>query len=183
MAAAVLASAAIFFFSGCSSTGSSQPSTPRAVLEQTRKAARTKEDIARADLEQIPPPSKSRYLDVRSRDAYGNPFIEVHPDTVTLAILFPDHNPQGFGTGSMLRPVAARRQQVELRLADLPNALASLPSDVWPYGRVVAIAEPTGGPRAERVATRRNIEATIQMLNDLGVVVDEWTGTNGNLLH
>jgi hypothetical protein len=31
-------------------------------------------------------------------------------------------------------------------------------------------------------AIRRNVEATIQMLNDLGVVVDEWTGSNGALL-
>jgi hypothetical protein len=26
------------------------------------------------------------------------------------------------------------------------------------------------------------VEATIQILNDLGVVVDEWTGSNGALL-
>jgi hypothetical protein len=53
---------------------------------------------------------------------------------------------------------------------------------VWPYGRVVAIEESPTAPRAERVAIRRNVEATIQILNDLGVVVDEWTGSNGALL-
>ena len=51
-----------------------------------------------------------------------------------------------------------------------------------PYGRVVAVEESPAAPRAERVAIRRNVEATIQILNDLGVVVDEWTGSNGALL-
>jgi len=32
------------------------------------------------------------------------------------------------------------------------------------------------------VQVRRNVEATIQILNDLGIVVDEWTGPNGSLL-
>ena len=54
--------------------------------------------------------------------------------------------------------------------------------DVWPYGRVVAIEESPTAPKTERVAIRRNVEATIQILNDLGVVVDEWTGSNGALL-
>jgi hypothetical protein len=82
----------------------------------------------------------------------------------------------------MLRPIAARRQRVEVLLPDLPRALASLPPEVWPYGRVVGIAESPSEPRAERVAIRRNVETTIQMLNDLGIVADEWTGSNGTLL-
>ena len=49
-------------------------------------------------------------------------------------------------------------------------------------GRVVALEESPTAPKAERVAIRRNVEATIQILNDLGVVVDEWTGANGALL-
>jgi len=64
----------------------------------------------------------------------------------------------------------------------LPQALASLSPEVWPYGRVVAIEESPAAPRKERVAIRRNVEATIQILNDLGVVVDEWTGSTGTLL-
>jgi hypothetical protein len=67
-------------------------------------------------------------------------------------------------------------------MEDLPQALASLPADVWPYGRVVALEESPTAPKTERVAIRRNVEATIQVLNDLGVVVDEWTGANGALL-
>jgi hypothetical protein len=169
------------FAAGCS-RGASNAAAARVAAEQARKAARTKEEVAREELDQIPPPSKTSYLGVRSKDAYGNPFIEVHPDTVTLEIIFPDQKPEGFTSGSMLRPAAARRQRVEVLVSDLPQALASLPPNVWPYGRVVGIAEPSAEPRAERVAIRRNVEATIQVLNDLGVVVDEWSGSNSTLL-
>jgi hypothetical protein len=171
---------------GCSRLESSkspesQAAQERAAEHQARKAALTKEDEARQALEEILPPSKNLYLGVRDRNAYENPFLVVNRDTITLRIMFPDKNPQGFGTGGMLRPAAARRQQLEVRLADLPEALSSLPPEVWPYGRVVAVQEPPA-PRAARVAIRRNEEATIQVLNDLGVVVDEWTGANGTLL-
>ncbi len=154
----------------------------KAAQREARKAAQTRENTARQELEQILPPSKNLYLGIRDKDAYGNPFLVVHPETITLTIIFPDQNPNGFGTGGLLRPVNARRQQIEVRLADLPKALASLPAEVWPYGRVVAVEESPAAPRAERVAIRRNVEATIQVLNDLGVVVDEWTGAKGSLL-
>jgi hypothetical protein len=139
-------------------------------------------ETAREQLEQIPPPSKNRYLAVHSKDAYGNPFLVVHPATVTLTIIYRDQDPNGFSGGGVLRPPAARKQEVDVRPGDLPQALSSLPADAWPYGRVVAIEESPAAPRTERVAIRRNVEATIQMLNDLGVVVDEWTGSNGALL-
>jgi hypothetical protein len=160
------------------------PSTgpSRAEVRQARQAQQSKMDQARQQLEQIPPPSKNRYLNVHSQEAYGNPFIVVHPQIVTLTVLFRDQDPNAFSAGGLLRPVKARKQEVDVRLADLPQALASLSPDVWPYGRVVAIEESPAAPRAERVAIRRNVEATIQILNDLGVVVDEWTGSDGALL-
>jgi hypothetical protein len=159
---------------------STQPS--RAAVRQARQAQQSKMDQARQELEQIPPPSKNRYLNVHTQEAYGNPFIVVHPQTVTLNVLFRDQDPNAFSAGGLLRPVKARKQEVDVRLVDLPQALASLSPDVWPYGRVVAIEESPAAPRTERVAIRRNVEATIQILNDLGVVVDEWTGSNGALL-
>ena len=166
---------------GCRGTApSSKPS--RAEVRQARQAQQSKMDQARQELEQIPPPSKNRYLNVHSQEAYGNPFIVVHPQTVTVNVLFRDQDPNAFSAGGLLRPVKARKQEVDVRLADLPEALASLTPDVWPYGRVVAVEESPAAPRAERVAVRRNVEATIQILNDLGVVVDEWTGSNGALL-
>jgi hypothetical protein len=166
---------------GCK--GAAPNSAPsRATVRQERQAAQSKMDAARQELEQIPPPSKNRYLSVRTKEAYANPFLVVHPQTVTLTIIFRDQDPNGFSAGGVLRPAKARRQEVDVRPADLPQALAALSPDVWPYGRVVAIEESPTAPRAERVAIRRNVEATIQILNDLGVVVDEWTGSNGALL-
>jgi hypothetical protein len=178
-AASVVLSCALL--SGCRGTApSTAPS--RAEIRQARQAQQSKMDEYRQELDQIPPPSKNRYLSVHSQDAYGNPFLVVHPQTVTLNILYRDQDPNAFTGGGLLRPVKARKQEIDVRLADLPNALASLPADVWPYGRVVAIEESPTAPKAERVAIRRNVEATIQLLNDLGVVVDEWTGSNGALL-
>ena len=76
-------------------------------------------------------------------------------------------------------PLQARYPRL---IQDLPEALSSLPPEVWPYGRVVGITEPAAEQASERVAIRRNVEATIQMLNDLGVVADEWNGSSGALL-
>ncbi len=166
---------------GCQTPAS--PTEPsRATVRQARQAAQTKMDTARQELEQIPPPSKNRYLSVRAKDAYANPFLVVHPQTITLTIIYRDQDPDGFSAGGVLRPAKARKQEVDVRLDDLPQGLAALGPDAWPYGRVVAIEESPTAPRSERVAIRRNVEATIQMLNDLGVVVDEWTGSNGALL-
>jgi hypothetical protein len=166
---------------GCRN-GAATSAPTRAEVRQERRAEQSKMDAARQELEQIPPPSKNRYLSVRTKDAYGNPFLVVHPSTVTLTVLYRDQDPNGFNGGGLLRPVKARKQEIDVRIADLPQALASLSPDVWPYGRVVAIEESPTAPKTERVAVRRNVEATIQVLNDLGVVVDEWTGSNGALL-
>ena len=169
------------FTSGCQTSAStSEPS--RATVRQARQAQQTRMDAARQELEQIPPPSKNRYLSVRTKDAYGNPFLVVHPQTVTLNIIYRDQDPNGFSAGGILRPPKARKQEIDVRLDDLSQALAALPQDAWPYGRVAAIEESPTAPRTERVAIRRNVEAAIQILNDLGVVVDEWTGSTGALL-
>jgi hypothetical protein len=74
----------------------------------------------------------------------------------------------------MLRPEAARRQEVQLRPADLADALIALPPGAWRYGRVVAVAESPLASRKDRPKVRRNVAAAIQQLNDLGVVVEEW---------
>jgi hypothetical protein len=166
---------------GCRNAAPTSAPT-RAEVRQERRAEQSKMDAARQELEQIPPPSKNRYLSVRTKEAYGNPFLVVHPQTVTLTVLYRDQDPNAFTAGGLLRPVKARKQEIDVRIADLPQALSSLSPDVWPYGRVVAIEESPTAPRTERVAIRRNVEATIQILNDLGVVVDEWTGSNGALL-
>jgi hypothetical protein len=56
----------------------------------------------------------------------------------------------------------------------LPAALNAIPENSWPYGRVVAVEEAHDAPASARPAIRRNVEATIKTLSDLGVVVYEW---------
>jgi hypothetical protein len=164
--------------SGCSKA------TPdaAAVAQQQMKAAQTAEEAARQEIDQIPPPAKSRYLAVHTQESWANPFLIVGRDSVHVRVILPDVNPGAYGTGTMLRPSDARKQELDVRLANLPNALSAIPAGAWPYGRVVAVEETPITAKADRPQVRRNVEATIQVLNDLGVVVDEWTGPNGSLL-
>jgi hypothetical protein len=154
----------------------------RQQAQAEQRAAQKAEDTARQQIDQIPPPAKSRYLAVHSQESWANPFLVVGRETVHMRIMLPDANPGAYGTGTMLRPVEARRQELDLRLSDLPDALSAVPSGSWPYGRVVAVEETPVSAKTDRPQIRRNVEATIQILNDLGVVVDEWTGPNGSLL-
>jgi hypothetical protein len=128
----------------------------------------------RAALALIPLPSKSMYIDVREPAAWLNPFLSVDADTLNLRITLADANPSTIGQGTMLRPQAARRQQMQLRPADLAQALVALPPAAWRYGRVIAVAESPQASPKDRPKIRRNVEALIQQLNDLGLVVDEW---------
>lgn len=150
-------------------------------VEQSQKQAHLR-DVSRQELEQIPPPSKSLYLAVHTKEAWANPFIVVGRDKLNLRVVYADSNPSTFNPGGLLRPVSAREQDLDVRLADLPSALGAVPENAWPYGRVIAIEEGGTAIKADRAQIRRNVEATIQTLNDLGIVVDEWTGPNGSLL-
>jgi len=142
--------------------------------EQKVQANQTQLDQERTQLEQIPLPTKSLYIDIHDTAAWANPFLSVGPDTITLRILMPDANPSPAGQGSMLRPVAARRQELELRPSDLDKAVVAIPAGAWPYGRVIAVAESPSAARSDGPKVRRNIEAAIKQLNDLGIVVEEW---------
>jgi hypothetical protein len=93
---------------------------------------------------------------------------------VSLRIIRADENPSPVGQGTLLRPAAARRQEMELRLTDLDAAVAAIPSGAWAYGRVIAVAESSSAAPKDRPKVRRNVEAIIRQLNDLGVVVEEW---------
>jgi hypothetical protein len=138
------------------------------------QAAATESDQQRAALALIPLPTKSMYVDVHEPGAWSNPFLSVGSETLVLRITLTDANPSTVGQGTMLRPAAARRQEIPLRPADLAQALIALPAGAWRYGRVIAIAEsPLAAPK-DRPKVRRNVEAAIQQLNDLGIVVEEW---------
>ena len=177
----------LLLFAGCrrsaQSTGPQQP-TPRQLQQQQARALAKSEATARVSLGEVPPPSKHLYVNVRSTDAWQNPFLTVHRDTLTLRIIFPQQTSSALDAGTLLHPVAARRQELEIRISDLPEALAAVPDFAWPYGRVVAIEESPTASRQDRPQVRRNVEQAIRIVNDLDVVVDEWTSPSGNgLLH
>ncbi len=138
------------------------------------QASAQKKDSQRAQLAAVPLPTKSMYVDVHEPGAWANPFLSVGTDTLDLRITLADANPSTMGQGTMLRPQAARRQELQLRPADLAQALVALPPGAWRYGRVIAVAESPLASRKDRPNVRRNVEAAIQQLNDLGIVVEEW---------
>lgn len=140
------------------------------------QAAQQTQASDRELIEQILPPAKSRYLAIHTRESWENPFVVVSAKTISLRIMYPTPPQSTALPGTLLQPANARKRVLQLRLADLPEALASLPPDSWPYGRVVAVEEDPNEVRADRIPIRRNVEATINTLNDLGVVVYEWPG-------
>jgi hypothetical protein len=145
-----------------------------AQAEQKAQAAATQRDAERADMAKIPLPTKSLYVSIHDPAEWKNPFISVDADMLDLRVIMTDANPSTVGQDSMLRPEAARRQEMQIHPADLTKALLALPAGAWRYGRVVAIAESPEADRKKRPLIRRNVEAAIQKLNDLGVVVEEW---------
>lgn len=153
------------------------PSIPTPNREAAIAAERQQVESQRQALELIPPPSKSRYLAVHSLDSWENPYITVQPDMVTLHVLVADANPTTYGLGGILRPVAARRQDLNVSLTRLPEALSAIPHSAWPYGRVAAVEEAHNTPTAGLPQVRRNTEFTLRTLNDLGIVAYEWNET------
>ncbi len=141
--------------------------------EQKAQARATERDSQRAQLASIPLPTKSLYVDVHEPSAWINPFISVGPEMISLRIMQADANTSSVGEGTMLRPAAARRQEVQLRPAELADAITAVPASAWPYGRVIAVAEASSDAK-DRPKVRRNVETAIQQLNDLGIVVEEW---------
>ena len=142
--------------------------------EHQAQATATLLDRQRAELALIPLPTRGMYVDVHEPSQWANPFLTVRANSLDLRILLPDTNPSSFGEGTLLRPEAARRQELQLRLSDLANAVVAIPSGAWKYGRVIAVAESPQATPKERPAVRRNVETVIQELNNLGIAVEEW---------
>ncbi len=136
-------------------------------------------ESGRQQMELIPPPSKNRYMAVRALTSWENPYLTVQGEMVTLHVLLADANTTDLGQGTLLRPVGARRQDLNVRIGDLPAALSAVPTSAWPYGRVVALEEAGNIPASARPQVRRNMESAMQVLNELGVVVYEWNEGGG----
>ena len=165
-----------FLLAGCSRSSDVESSASGPTSQ--RQDAIT---AVRAQMELIPPPSKSRYMAVQSLTSWENPFVTVQGSMVTLHVLMADGNPSDLGQGGLLRPVGARRRNLDVRISDLPAALNAIPQSAWPYGRVVAVEEAHEIPTKARPQVRRNVETVLKTLGDLGIVAYEWNDTGRGL--
>lgn len=164
-AAAALSLGSALLLSGCNRAAAGTPTSSPSLREM---------EAARQQMELIPPPSKNRYMSVHTLDSWENPYLTIQENMATLHVTLADANHSDLGVGGLLRPVGARRQVLNVRVSDLPASLNSIPENSWPYGRVVAVEEAHDTPQAARPAVRRNMEAAMKTLGDLGVVVYEW---------
>ncbi len=130
-------------------------------------------DLDRQQLQLIPPPSKSRYTSIHTLASWENPYITVNSDVLTLHVLLADTNPSAVGVGGMTRPLGARRRDLTIRVSDLPQALSAVPQSAWPYGRVIALEEAHNTPASAQPQVRRTMEAAMQQIGTLGVVMYE----------
>jgi hypothetical protein len=137
--------------------------------EQARLEHRAEQDSARQQLDLIPPPSKSRFMAIHTAESWENPSITVEPGMLELRVTLGDATPS-LGSGGMLRPVAARQQELNISPDKLDEAISSIPQSAWPYGRVVSVEEPMKTPPSAEPQVRRNLEVTVRELNDLGIV-------------
>ena len=61
-------------------------------------------------------------MNVHDPSQWQNPFLTVRVKTLDLRIILPNDEISSFGDGTMLRPKGARRQELQLRYADLGKA-------------------------------------------------------------
>lgn len=154
---------------GCHSPAGQNASATRqqpVKAQSPARVVREQQATDTAQIDEVPPPSKTRYLSIRSKALWQNPFLIVSEHSVTLTVTDFSQSPGG------------RKRTVRMPLSGLPKALAVLSDNSWPYGRVIAYEE---NPveirvRRKRVQVRRNVESTLNMLNNLGVVAYEWPG-------
>ena len=152
----------MLLFAGCN----------RPVIPSAQAAAEHRAEIAteREQIDMIPPPAKSRYMAIRSFESWENPYITVQANMVTIHVLLADANTTPYGIGGMLRPVGARREELNVGPEKLAEAMASIPQSAWPYGRVIAVEEAHNTPAKGEPFVRRNMERTVGLLNDLGIM-------------
>lgn len=153
---------------------SASAATPQEQAEQ-----RAEREDQREQLQQIPVSSKDRYMAIHSFESWENPYLTVQANMVELHVTRADANPSPIGVGGMFRPEAARRVVLYITDDKLGSAIAAIPPDAWPYGRVVAVEEAHHTPANAEPMVRRNLEKTMALLNDLGV--QAYDPTDGKL--
>ena len=160
-----------FLLSGCRREATETVAPPRAVAEQQREL----NDQVRVELQQIPTPTKSTYMAIKTLTTWQNPYLTVQDNLLVLHVTVADANTSALGQGGMLRPTGARRQDLTIRTGELAAALNAVPPTAWPYGRVIALEEAHNTPAKMEPEVRRTMEVVMRTLGDLGVVPYEWT--------
>ena len=148
-------------------------------VEQQRADQRAEVETQREQLAMIPPPSKNRFMAIRTFESWQNPYITVQADMLDLHVLLADANTTDIGAGGLMRPVGARRQDLNISLDKLGDAVNAIPQSAWPYGRVIAIEEAHKTPASAEPAVRRMMEGAVSRLNDLGI--EAYDVNDGNL--
>ena len=129
-----------------------------AVLADCAKPPRAPEDTATATtpearIKQIPPADPQKYVAVRDMKAWRNPYLIVRVDGIGL-----------LDVGDNLQQIIDPNK--------LSDALANLPPSAWPYGRVVAIQEPSAPTSAdEKARFLRNRALVAGALESMQVVI------------
>ncbi len=157
-------------------TGCTRTSTP-SQAETRAIAAQQQEESAQAkqQMKVIPLPSKAQYMAIKSLTLWQNPYLTVQGGMVTVHVMLADANTSDLGKGGLLRPLGARRRNLNVRIGELSAALNAIPQGSWPYGRVIAVEEAHDVPVSARPEVRRNMETVVNTLNNLGIVVYDWS--------
>ena len=163
----------------CGCKGHTLPTLPSQASQQTKATHEAELAAQRVQIEQIPLPSKTRFMAVHSFESWENPYLTMQAGSMQLHVTLADANSTPYGQGGMLRPVGARRQVLTIYPDKLGDAMTAIPVSAWPYGRVVAVEEAHKTPASAEPAVRRTMESAVATLSDLGIVVYDLS--EGNL--
>ena len=107
-------------------------------------------------LESIPAPDHSKFPSFRDMSGWKNPYLVVRED--------------GIG-----RVDLANHEVHMLKMEEVPAELVSLPSNAWPYGRVVLIAQaiPKDPSDQTKAELRKNRALLLGTLKELDVQFQE----------
>ena len=102
---------------------------------------------------QIPAADPEKYHNLRDYKEWKNPYLVISKDGIALL------------------DVANNEQRI-VKPEDLPEILANLPANAWPYGRVVAVGiSGVLGSRDDAALIRRNRGIVLGTLESLHVLV------------
>jgi len=99
----------------------------------------------------LPPAKGELYKSVRDASEWENPYLIIGPDAVVV-----------LGVEGMVPP------------GELPIALAALPKEAWPYGRIVAVQEVGIMSRDDSERIGETLRQTLMILEELDIEVSKW---------